>query len=56
MPAADLPVACVLKTRRVTAVIRGNVRTKTGVKTENVLFPEKSDIVMSAPENTEKDY
>ena len=41
MPAADLPVACVLKTRRVTAVIRGNVRTKTGVKTENVLFPEK---------------
>ena len=34
----------------------GNVRTKTGAKTENVLFPGKSDIVMSAPENAEKDY
>lgn len=50
----DLPVAYVLKMRLVTDAIQANVRTKTGVKTDSVLFLKKSNTVMNAMKNAEK--
>lgn len=46
MPGAGLPVAYVQKIQAVQAVIQGNVRIKTGVRTENVHWKRESGIVM----------
>ena len=51
-----LPVAYVLKIRLALAVIQANVLINIGVKTENVLFLKKLNIVMSAMKSAEKDY
>lgn len=53
---AVLPAAYVLKIRHAMAVIQGNVRIKTGVKTKNAQFPKKFHIAMSVMKNAEKDY
>ena len=50
---AVLPAAYVLKIRHAMAVIQGNVRIKTGVKTENAQFPKKFHIAMSVMKNAE---
>ena len=52
---AVLPAAYVLKIRHAMAVIQGNVRIKTGVKTDNAPFPKRSDIVMNVMTTAEKD-
>lgn len=51
----DWPAVCARKMRHVMDVIQVNVRTKTGVKTDNVLFPGGLDIVMNVMKIAEKD-
>lgn len=53
---AVLHAAYVLKIRHAMAVIQGNVRIRTSVKTENAQFPKKFHIAMSVMKNAEKDY
>ena len=56
MPGAGLPVAYVHKIQAVQAVIPGNVRIKTGVKTENVHWKRELGIVMHVTKTAKKDY
>lgn len=56
MPGAGLPVAYVRKIQTVQAVILGNARVKTGVRTENVHWKRELDIVMCVTKTAKKDY
>ena len=51
----DWPAVYVRKMRHVMDVILANVRIKTGVKTDNVLFQGRSDIVMNVMKIADKD-
>ena len=56
MPGAGLPVAYVQKIQAVQAIIPGNARIKTGVRTENVHYKRELDIVMRVTKTAGKVY